>query len=76
MIPMDVKAVKAILEANKNGEQPEELVASKLFVEKPVLAEPSYTNQVVEELTRFDKKRPQKNKSGILLKNKRPTSEK
>ncbi|MBL7902560.1 MAG: hypothetical protein JNK73_11245 [Bacteroidia bacterium] len=65
MIPMDVKAVKTILEANKNGEQPEELVASKLFVEKPVHSEPSFTNQVVEEsLTRFDKKRPQKNKSG------------
>lgn len=65
MIPMDVKAVKTILEANKNGEQPEELVASKISVEKPVLSEPSYTNQVVEEsLTRFDKKRPQKNKGG------------
>ncbi len=65
MIPMDVKAVKTILDANKNGEQPEELVASKISVEKPVLSEPSYTNQVVEEsLTRFDKKRPQKNKGG------------
>ncbi len=65
MIPMDVKAVKSILEANKNGEQPEELIASKVFVEKTVVAEPSFTNQVVEEsLTRFDKKRPQKNKGG------------
>ncbi len=65
MIPMDVKAVKSILEANKNGEQPEELIASKVFVEKTVVAEPSFTNHVVEEsLTRFDKKRPQKNKGG------------
>jgi len=65
MIPMDVKAVKAILEANKNGEQPEELVASKIFVEKPLVAEPSFSNQGGEEsLTRFDKKRPQKGKGG------------
>jgi cell fate regulator YaaT (PSP1 superfamily) len=65
MIPMDVKAVKAILEANKNGEQPEELVASKVVVEKPIVIEPSFTNQVGEEsLTRFDKKRPQKGKGG------------
>ena len=65
MIPMDVKAVKTILEANKKGEQPEELVASKIFVEKPVAIEPTFSNQVGEEsLTRFDKKRPQKGKGG------------
>jgi len=63
MIPMDVKAVKAILDANKKGEQPEELIASKIFVEKPVAIEPTFSNQVGEEsLTRFDKKRPQKGK--------------
>ncbi|MCU0361649.1 MAG: hypothetical protein MUF75_13235 [Bacteroidia bacterium] len=65
LIPMDIKAVKIILEANKNGEQPEELVASKVFVEKPIAIEPSFSNQAGEEsLTRFDKKRPQKGKGG------------
>lgn len=72
-IPMDVSAVRTVLEANAKGEHPEELVPSVKIYEKPVAIEPHFENVVGQDsLTRFDKKggrsrsgqRSNKNKGG------------
>jgi cell fate regulator YaaT (PSP1 superfamily) len=56
-IPMSVQSVHAILEANKAGETPEELIAVKTFEEKVIVAEPNFENVVGQDsLTRFDRK--------------------
>jgi len=56
-IPMDVKAVHAILEANAKGEAPEALIPTFKVTEKIVVVEPNFENVVGQDsLTRFDRK--------------------
>lgn len=57
-IPMDVKSVHAILEANSNGEMPDALIPSfNKITEKVVVVEPNFENVVGQDsLTRFDRK--------------------
>ena len=56
-IPLDVKAVHSIIEANKNGETPDALVPSIKLAEKIIVAEPNFENVVGQDsLTRFDRK--------------------
>lgn len=56
-IPLDVKAVHSIIEANKNGETPDALIPSIKLAEKIVVAEPNFENVVGQDsLTRFDRK--------------------
>lgn len=72
-IPMDVKAVRTILEANEKGEIPDALTPSFKQSEKILVAEPNFENVVGQDsLTRFDRKggkqkpnfKSNKNKSG------------
>jgi len=59
-IPVPVDRVKEIMEMNKNGKMPVELVEN---VEVPVERKPDYENVVGQDsVTRFDKKRPKNNK--------------
>jgi cell fate regulator YaaT (PSP1 superfamily) len=57
-IPMDVKAVHAILESNANGEIPDALIPMfNKITEKVVVVEPNFENVVGQDsLTRFDRK--------------------
>jgi cell fate regulator YaaT (PSP1 superfamily) len=57
-IPMDVKAVHAILESNANGEMPDALIPTfNKIAEKVVVVEPNFENVVGQDsLTRFDRK--------------------
>lgn len=56
-IPMDVKAVHAILEANAKGESPEALIPTFKVTEKVIVVEPNFENVVGQDsLTRFDRK--------------------
>lgn len=56
-IPLDVKTVHSIIEANKNGETPDALIPSIKLAEKVVVAEPNFENVVGQDsLTRFDRK--------------------
>jgi len=57
-IPMDVKAVHAILEANAKGESPDALIPTfNKLTEKVVVVEPNFENTVGQDsLTRFDRK--------------------
>lgn len=56
-IPMELDAVKKVIEANKAGELPEELIQSKKLIEKVLATEPNFSTGVSEEsLTRFDSK--------------------
>jgi cell fate regulator YaaT (PSP1 superfamily) len=56
-IPMDVKAVHAILEANAKGEIPDALTPTFKVTEKIIVAEPNFENVVGQDsLTRFDRK--------------------
>lgn len=57
-IPMDVKAVHAILEANAKGEMPDALIPTfNKITEKVVVVEPNFENVVGQDsLTRFDRK--------------------
>jgi hypothetical protein len=56
-IPLDVKAVKSILEANSKNEIPDALTPAVKFTEKIVVAEPNFENVVGQDsLTRFDRK--------------------
>lgn len=61
-IPLDVKAVKSILDANSRNEIPDALIPTLKIVEKVVVSEHSFENVVGQDsLTRFDRK---ENKSG------------
>lgn len=65
LIPLDVEAVKNVVEANKRGEQPEELVPAIKSIEKIQNAEPVFGNLLAEDsLTRFDRKKQGKASSG------------
>lgn len=65
LIPMEVEAVKNIVEANKRGEQPEELIPAIKTIEKVQAAEPTFGNLLAEDsLTRFDRKKQPKGASG------------
>lgn len=65
LIPLDVEAVKNVVEANKRGEQPEELVPAIKSIEKIQSAEPAFGNLLAEDsLTRFDRKKQAKSSSG------------
>jgi cell fate regulator YaaT (PSP1 superfamily) len=56
-IPMDVKAVHSILEANGKGELPDALIPTMKVIEKVVITEPNFENVVGQDsLTRFDRK--------------------
>ena len=56
-IPMDVKAVHAIVEANAKGEIPDALTPTVKVFEKVVVTEPNFENVVGQDsLTRFDRK--------------------
>ena len=57
-IPMDVKAVHSILEANAKGESPDALIPTfNKLAEKVVVAEPNFENVAGQDsLTRFDRK--------------------
>jgi cell fate regulator YaaT (PSP1 superfamily) len=64
-IPLDVKSVHAVLEANGNGEMPDALIPSIKPAEKVVIAgEHNFENVVGQDsLTRFDRKggKPKRN---------------
>ncbi len=56
-IPLNVKAVHEILEANKAGESPDALIPSIKITEKIIVQEPNFENVVGQDsLTRFDRK--------------------
>lgn len=65
LIPMDVEVVKSLVEANKRGEQPEQLIPVIKAIEKIQASEPSFGNLLEEDsLTRFDRKKQSKGGSG------------
>lgn len=69
-IPMDIKAVQSIVDANAKGEIPEALIPSYTVAEKVVITEPNFENVVGQDsLTRFDKKG---NKQKVNFKSNRP----
>jgi cell fate regulator YaaT (PSP1 superfamily) len=56
-IPMDIKAVHSILEANAKGELPDALIPTMKAAEKIIVTEPNFENVVGQDsLTRFDRK--------------------
>lgn len=63
LIPLDIKTVRGIHEANTRGEVPADITPAVKFVEKVEKAEPNFENLVGQDsLTRFDKSN--RNKSG------------
>jgi cell fate regulator YaaT (PSP1 superfamily) len=63
LIPLDIKTVRDIHEANTRGEVPGDIIPSVKLVEKVEKAEPNFENLVGQDsLTRFD--RSGRNKSG------------
>jgi cell fate regulator YaaT (PSP1 superfamily) len=63
LIPLDIKTVRGIHEANAKGEVPGDIIPSVKLVEKVEKAEPNFENLVGQDsLTRFD--RSGRNKSG------------
>lgn len=64
-IPMHVDAVRAVMEANANGEIPEALIPTVKIVEKILNVEPQFENLVGQDsLTRFDRKGGKNNNRG------------
>ena len=69
LIPLTVESVHKILEANTNGETPEELIPAVKVVEKVIVVEDTFDNLVGQDsLTRFDR-RGNKNKGTSARKN-------
>lgn len=69
-IPMSIKSVKNIMEANSRGEVPEDLTPFVKPVEKVVSVEPNFDNLVGQDsLTRFDREKKSGKKQGFNNKN-------
>lgn len=71
-IPMSIKSVQSILEANNRGETPDDITPFVKVVEKVVHVEPNFENLVGQDsLTRFDRERKSgKGKQGFNNRNK------
>ncbi len=65
LIPVDIKTLRGVLEANAKGETPEDLSPAVKAADKVLKAEPNFENVVGQDsLTRFDKKGGGRNKQG------------